>query len=119
MLVIPDPTTGVITMNPSLDQWNENLNYEAADPNPVPLALLLVDAGAPSRNSTVRIYIRVVNGPCVPVLRGLHVVVTSLRVCVRACTWQETMRPSRRLWSRQHWRWMKPTVSSTSWMWCK
>jgi hypothetical protein len=55
-------TTGVVTMSPGLDQWNENLNFESSDPNPIPLNILLTDSAAIPATTALTVNIVVVNG---------------------------------------------------------
>lgn len=94
-MLIVDEVTGVVTMNPNIDQWNENLNFESADPNPIVLQLVIGDNGVPPLNTSVTVFVHVVNGTY-----GMY----TTRVCVRLllCTMslQATIRRSHTAYNR-------------------
>ena len=70
-----DRFTGVLTMNPDLDEFDHNLNHEApavsGDPNPWPVTVILMDDGSPPLNTTVTVYVFAVDGNDYPVFWGV------------------------------------------------
>ena len=56
------PSNGVFTLSPTLHQWNENLNYESTDPNPIRFTVNITDNGIPPLSSLWNLTVVVVNG---------------------------------------------------------